>query len=85
LFNVYDPGESIATRGDQDIPPGRPDGRTLKDATEAALRLVVGQRSIDDVLTENKTQVQEDTISLLQEILDIYGAGIEITRCFYKR
>ncbi len=79
LFNVSDPGETIATRGDMDIAPGRPDGRTLKDATEAALRLVVGQRSIDDVLTENKTQVQEDTLSLLQDILNTYGAGIEIT------
>ena len=79
LFNVSDPGELIATRGDQDIAPGRPEGRTLKDATEAALRLVVGQRNIDDVLTENKTQVQVDTTNLLQEILDDYGTGIEIT------
>jgi membrane protease subunit HflK len=79
LFKVSDPGETIVTRGDKDIAPDRPEGRTLKDATEAALRLVVGQRSIDDVLTENKTQVQEDTLFLLQEILDNYGAGIEIT------
>ena len=79
LFKVADPGETIVTRGDTDIAPDRPEGRTLKDATEAALRLVVGQRSIDDVLTENKTQVQEDTLALLQEILDNYEAGIEIT------
>ena len=79
LFNVADPGEGIATRGDREIAPDRPEGRTLKDATEAALRLVVGQRTIDDVLTENKTQVQEDTLSLLQEVLDSYNAGIEIT------
>ena len=78
LFNVSDPGESIPP-GTRNIDPGRPEGRTLKDATEAALRLVVGQRNIDDVLTQNKTQVQEDTRSLLQEILDSYGAGIEIT------
>ena len=83
LFNVSDPGETIATRGDMDIVPGRPDGRTLKDATEAALRLVVGQRRIDDVLTENKTQVQEDTLSLLQDILNTYGAGIEITAVLF--
>ena len=83
LFRVSDPGETGRSGGD--IAPGRPDGRTLKDATEAALRLVVGQRSIDDVLTENKTQVQEDTLTLLQDILDSYGppgdpgTGIEIT------
>ena len=78
LFNVSDPGEQIPP-GTRNIAPGRPEGRTLKDATEAALRLVVGQRTIDDVLTENKTQVQEDTLSLLQEVLDSYNTGIEIT------
>ncbi len=84
LFNVSDPGEQIPP-GTRNIEPGSPEGRTLKDATEAALRLVVGQRTIDDVLTENKTQVQEDTLVLLQSILDSYGppgsagAGIEIT------
>ncbi len=78
LFNVADPGESIPS-GTRDIPADRPEGRTLKDATEAALRLVVGQRTIDDVLTENKPQVQEETLVLLQSILDGYGAGIEIT------
>ena len=84
LFNVSDPGEQIPP-GTRNIEPGSPEGRTLKDATEAALRLVVGQRTIDDVLTQNKTQVQEDTLVLLQSILDSYGppgsagAGIEIT------
>ena len=53
LFNVSDPGEQIPP-GTRNIAEGRPEGRTLKDATEAALRLVVGQRSIDDVLTGQK-------------------------------
>ena len=78
LFNVADPGESIPP-GTRNVALGRPEGRTLKDATEAALRLVVGQRSIDDVLTDNKPQVEADTRELLQTILDSYGAGIEIT------
>ena len=76
LFDVYDPGEIGRSGGD--IAPGRPEGRTLKDATEAALRLVVGQRSIDDVLTDRKEEVQADTQALLQEILDSYQAGIQI-------
>lgn len=79
LFRVDDPGE--ATR---DISPGFPEGRTLKDAAESALRQVVGQRSIDDVLTVKKEEAQADTSRLLQAILDSYfeamGAnpGIEI-------
>ncbi len=73
LFNVDDPGEPI--RG---IPDGRPDGRTLKDGAEAALRLVVGQRSIDDVLVRGREEVETDTRERLQAILDEYRAGVEI-------
>jgi HflK protein len=73
LFRVNDPGEDA--RG---IPPGNPEGRTLKDAAEAALRLVVGQRSIEDVLTEQRTAVESDTKTRLQDILDNYQTGINI-------
>ena len=73
LFRVNDPGEDA-----RNIPPGQPDGRTLKDAAEAALRLVVGQRSIEDVLTEQRTAVESDTKTRLQDILDRYEAGINI-------
>ena len=73
LFRVDDPGEE--TRA---IPTGRPDGRTLKDAAEAALRLVVGQRSIDDILVRNREGVESRTKERLQEIVDIYNTGINI-------
>ena len=73
LFNVDDPGELA-----RNIPDGRPDGRTLKDGAEAALRLVVGQRSIDDVLVRGREVVESDTRTRLQAILDTYVAGIEV-------
>lgn len=73
LFRVADPGEE--TRA---IPEGRPDGRTLKDAAEAALRLVVGQRAIDDILVRNREEVEENTKLRLQEILDGYTTGINV-------
>ena len=76
LFRVADPGEQVA--GGRDIPPGKPEGRTLKDATESALRQVVGGRSIDDILTVRKEQVQSETQLLLQRTLDHYETGIEV-------
>ena len=76
LFNVDDPGENAGPQ--RIIQPGRPDGRTLKDATEAALRLVVGQRSIAEVLAEERVDLQISTRDKLQEILDSYGTGINI-------
>ena len=76
LFRVFDPGENDGAQ--RDIPAGRPDGRTLKDATEAALRLVVGQRGLGEVLAEQRTQLEIDTQEKLQEILDSYESGINI-------
>lgn len=76
LFRVFDPGENDGAQ--RDIPPGRPDGRTLKDATEAALRLVVGQRGLGEVLAEQRTELELSTQEKLQEILDSYEAGINI-------
>jgi membrane protease subunit HflK len=73
LFNVDDPGDSL-----RDTDEGEPDGITLKDATESALRLVVGQRSIDGILTSEKEEVQNETQILLQSILDSYFSGIQI-------
>ena len=56
-----------------------PAGATIKDAAETALRQIVGQRAIDDVLTIEKEAVQEDTRILLQFLLDLYETGIEVT------
>ena len=76
LFRVFDPGENDGAQ--RDIPPGRPDGRTLKDATEAALRLVVGQRGLGEVLAEQRTELQISTQEKLQEILDSYESGVNV-------
>ena len=76
LFRVDDPGENDGAH--RDIPVGHPDGRTLKDATEAALRLVVGQSSIVEVLAEDRIELQESTMLRLQEILDSYQTGLNV-------
>ena len=55
-----------------------PEGTILKSATESALRQAVGERDIDDVLTELKDEVQQETKTLLQVLLDSYETGIRI-------
>ena len=75
LFKVADPGDPDRAGV---IEVDTPEGRTLKDATEAALRLVVGQRAVDAVRTTQRDQVQADTQEELQQILDSYGAGIQV-------
>ena len=52
--------------------------KTVKDATEAAIREIVGKNNIDEILTTGKYKVQQDTKKLLQGILDKYKAGIMV-------
>ena len=66
LFKVWDP-------------LGSPDGRTLRDVAETALRGVVGSMSIDDVLTVGRARVQVETKAHLQELMDKYETGLLIT------
>ena len=73
LFKVDDPGDP-----DRGIPPGQPDGRTLRDIAESALRQVVGARNIDDVLTTEKEQVQTDVLFKMRELAREYETGIDV-------
>ncbi|GAA5215642.1 FtsH protease activity modulator HflK [Corallincola platygyrae] len=51
---------------------------TLKQATDSALRYVVGHARMDDVLSEGREQVRQDTWKELESIIDNYGIGITI-------
>jgi membrane protease subunit HflK len=51
---------------------------TIHSAAEAALRQVVGRHPIDDVLTDRKEDIMQETRAQLQDILDRYKCGIQI-------
>src|SRR4030065_993253 len=51
---------------------------TVKNAAEATLRQVIGERKIDEALTIGKYEIQEETKKLLQILLDSYKSGIFI-------
>ncbi|MFL2673162.1 MAG: FtsH protease activity modulator HflK [Dehalococcoidia bacterium] len=73
LFDVDDPGE-----GDREIDEGQPDGKTLRDIAETTLRQVVGSRNIDDILTTEKEAVQQEVLTQMREINDLYKTGIDV-------
>jgi membrane protease subunit HflK len=52
---------------------------TVKAAAEAAMREVVGKTNFEYARTQGRTQIQQEVRVLLQQILDSYSAGIEIT------
>ncbi len=50
----------------------------VRDVSQESIRAVVGQRLIDDVLTQARGPIEAETRQRIQTILDDYGAGIRI-------
>jgi modulator of FtsH protease HflK len=53
---------------------------TVKEVAESAVREVVGQSDIKPLITEARQKTEMGVLKLMQEVLDYYGAGIEITQ-----
>lgn len=54
--------------------------QTLKHATEAALRQVIGHTKLEDARTDKKEEVRQNIVDELKSILDPYNTGIEVFR-----
>ncbi len=52
---------------------------TIRNISESAMRQVVGDRSVDEVLTIGRIEVALDMEMKLQQILDSYDIGIQVT------
>lgn len=50
----------------------------VRDVSEAIMRLVVGDRSVDEALTIGRVDVQQQAKEKMQERLDSYEAGIHV-------
>ncbi|MEC8077969.1 MAG: FtsH protease activity modulator HflK [Pseudomonadota bacterium] len=69
-YDIKDASDFIFNLRDPDI--------TVSQAGESAIREVMGQNSMDFIITEGRTKVAEDTKGLLQLVLDTYGAGVNV-------
>ena len=72
-YQVKEPEKFLFNVKDLESPQG-----ALMDAAEVALRQVVGQRPIDDVLIGEKLQIEIDIRELLQRIIDRYESGVRV-------
>jgi membrane protease subunit HflK len=70
-YRVKDPGRYLFRVRDPD--------QALRDATEVALRSVVGRTTIDDAMTVGRVRVQDSAREFLQQLLDTYGSGLMVT------
>ena len=69
-YDIKDASDFIFNLREPDI--------TVSQAGESAIREVMGQNSMDYIITEGRTDVAADTKKLLQSVLDSYGAGVNI-------
>ena len=86
LFAADDPGirfeymESNGRTGEhRSHPEGRPDGQSVKDAMEIAIRRSIGHRTIDRALITDRETIEMETMSYAQDILNTYRTGLNIT------
>ena len=56
-----------------------PEG-TVKAAAETAMREVIARSDIQPILTEGRSKIEIDTREIIQNILDEYTSGIEVTQ-----
>ena len=86
LFAADDPGYVFVyheneddTREHRSHSPNYPDGQSLKDALEIAIRRSVGQKTIDEALVLGRETIERETMEHAQGILNDYRTGLTIS------
>lgn len=51
---------------------------TIRNMSESMMRLVVGDRRINEVLTRGREEIQAEVQDRLQKVLDSYNAGVDV-------
>lgn len=69
-------GASWLSKDGDEVNPSVPD--TIQDISESVMRKLVGDSSIDYVLTIGRDQIAKEAEELIQEELDSFQAGVDI-------
>ncbi len=80
LFNLGDDnsmfGNLVSPLRTRDINPAIPD--TIGDVSETVMRTLVGDRSVDAVLTLGREEIANEAKREIQDMLNVFNAGVEI-------
>jgi len=57
---------------------------TFRDMTEAVVRRVVGDSSVDEVITVGRERLAGESRQLLQTLCDVYEIGIEVNQLIFQ-
>ena len=52
--------------------------KTIRDVSEAALRNIAGDSSVDEILTIRRIEINKEAQEMMQKMLDSYGLGVQI-------
>jgi membrane protease subunit HflK len=77
-YKVKDPYKYLFKVRSLDIPARRGETTTFRDMNEAVMREVVGDHSVNEVLTVGREKIQVDAKNLLQQLCDRYETGLEV-------
>jgi membrane protease subunit HflK len=58
---------------------------TIKAVAESAMREAVGQDRLDLIMTSDREQIQLKVKRLMQQTLDLYNAGVEVTEIAMRK
>lgn len=62
----------------------REPGDTLRDLSEAVMRTVVGDRTVDEVITIGRQEIEVEALAQLQELVNMYELGLSIDQVQLK-
>lgn len=77
-YKVRDPYKYLFKVRNLDSASRRGDASTFRDMNEAVMREIVGDHSVNEVLTVGREQIQIDAKMLLQRLCDRYETGLEV-------
>jgi membrane protease subunit HflK len=58
--------------------------KTLRDASESVMREVVGDRTVDEVITIGRQEVEDEALQKLRTLTHSYGMGIKVDQVQLK-
>ncbi|QPK64715.1 FtsH protease activity modulator HflK [Methylomonas sp. LL1] len=62
----------------------RDPGQTLRDMSEAVMREVVGDRTVDEIITIGRQEIEETVLSRTRELAQHYNLGVSINQVQLK-
>lgn len=57
---------------------------TLRNISESVMRTVVGDRTVDEVITVGRQEIESESLALMQKIVDMYQLGLIIDQVQLK-